>query len=82
MSIKAQNYATSNSNDTGKAVFEGNIKNVPDGIVVNFWTSENGDYLGEPADTIIGGKFRFEKEINKNKKYIITLTDKSGEDVF
>lgn len=49
---------------------------------MNFWFYKDGDYLGEAAATIVGGKFRFEKEINKNKKYIITLTDKSGEDVF
>lgn len=82
MGMKAQHPATSNGNDTGKAVFEGDIKNVPDGIVVNFWSSDNGDYIGEAVATIVNGKFRFERNINKKNKYLITLTDKAGEDVF
>ena len=80
--IKAQQFAAPDSENTGIAVYEGNIKNVPDGTVVNFWFQENGDYIGEPVAKIDKGKFRFKKKVNENMRYIITLGDDQKELAF
>ena len=72
---KAQELAAQNNENTGTAVFEGKIKNVPDGTVVNFWFPENGDYIGEAITKINKGKFHFKKKIRENTRYIITLGD-------
>ena len=63
---------------SGVGIFEGNVTNVPDSTLVNFWVPMDGDYCGEHVATIIGGKFRFEKNIRNDVKYCITLTDKNG----
>ena len=47
MSSKAQSLAAPDGEGSGIAVFNGNIEDVPDGTVVNFWYPENGDYIGE-----------------------------------
>lgn len=73
---RAQDLGAQNNENTGIAQFEGNIKNVPDGTVVNFWFPENGDYIGEPVTKINKGKFHFKRNIHENTRYIITL----GED--
>ena len=65
--------------DSGRCVIEGNVANVPDGTIVNFWFEKNGDYLGEIADTIIGGKFRFEWNVDKWARYYITVADEKEE---
>ena len=61
--------------DSGRCVIKGDVANVPDGTIVNFWFEKNGDYLGEIADTITGGKFRFEWNVDKWARYFITLGD-------
>ena len=75
MSSKAQSLAAPDGEGSGIAVFNGNIKDVPDGPVVNFWYPENGDYIGEAVAKIDKGKFSFKKMINQNAKYLITLGD-------
>ena len=77
--IKAQYFAAPNSENTGIAVFEGNVKGVPDGTVVNFWMPENGDYIGEAVAKVSKGKFTFKKKINDYAKYLITLGDAKNE---
>ena len=80
MSANAQNaYSSSmlekNRHDipeTGTCIVEGNVTNVPDGTVVNFWFPENGDYIGEAIAKINKGKFHFKKKIRENTRYIIT----------
>ena len=79
MSSKAQSLAAPNSEDSGIAVFNGNIKGVPDGTVVNFWYPENGDYIGEAVAKVVKGKFSFKKMINQNAQYLITLGDGNEE---
>ena len=73
MSSKAQSLAAPSSENSGIAVFEGDIKNVPDGTVVNFWYPENGDYIGEAVAKVVKGKFTFKKKINENAKYLIKI---------
>ena len=87
MSANAQNaYSSSmlekNRHDipeTGTCIVEGNVTNVPDGTVVNFWFPENGDYIGEAIAKINKGKFHFKKKIRENTRYIITLGNDSKE---
>lgn len=82
MSSKAQSLAAPSSENSGIAVFEGDIKNVPDGTVVNFWFPENGDYIGEAVAKVVKGKFTFKKKINENAKYLITLGEDQKELAF
>ena len=79
MGIKAQQFAAPDSENTGVAVFKGDVKGVPDGTVVNFWYPENGDYIGEAVAKFDKGKFTFKKMINENAKYLITLGDDQDE---
>ena len=79
MSSKAQSLAAPDGEGSGIAVFNGNIEDVPDGTVVNFWYPENGDYIGEAVAKIVKGKFSFKKVINENAKYLITLGDDTDE---
>ena len=65
--------------DSGRCVIEGYVTSVPDGTIVNFWFDRNGDYLGEVADTIVGGKFCFERNVDKWARYFITLGDDKEE---
>lgn len=78
-SLPLQENLFHNIPDTGTSIIEGNVTNVPDGTIVNFWFYKDGDYLGEPADTIIGGKFRFERKIDKWARYFITVADAKDE---
>ena len=79
MSSKAQSLAAPDGEGSGIAVFNGNIKDVPDGTVVYFWYPENGDYIGEAVAEIVNGMFSFKKKINQNAKYLITLGDDKEE---
>lgn len=63
----------------GDVLFEGDIKNVPDGTLVNFWIPYDDEQFGEVVDTIAGGKFSFKKRINKSGIYFITLDNGKGE---
>ena len=75
----AQDLGAQNNETTSIAVFDGNVKNVPNGTTVNFWFPENGDYIGEAVTKINKGKFHFKKKINENTKYIITLGEDTKE---
>ena len=75
----AQDLGAQNNETTSIAVFDGNVKNVPNGTIVNFWFPENGDYIGEAVTKINKGKFHFKKKINENTKYIITLGEDTKE---
>ncbi len=79
MSSEAQSLTAPDSENTGVAVFKGDVKGVPDGTVVNFWMPENGDYIGEAVAKVTKGKFSFKKKINDYTKYIITLGDAKEE---
>lgn len=79
MSSEAQSLTAPDSENTGVAVFKGDVRGVPDGTVVNFWMPENGDYIGEAVAKVTKGKFTFKKKINDYTKYIITLGDAKEE---